>query len=593
MADIANRIQQLRDKMTSLGLDAYIIPSSDPHLSEYVAPRWEGRKWASGFTGSAGTLVLTRKESGLWTDGRYHIQAENQLQGSGIRLFKAGLEGVKSYPDWLADSLDEGNVVGLFGQLFSVSDIKKLEEKLARKGIKLNKEHDLLEGIWADRPDIPLNPVYSHDVVYAGKSTAEKINEIRREMNKKGVNYYLVPSLDDVAWLFNVRGSDVEYNPIVISYGLLSQDRAWLFIDPRKLNEEVKETLQNNGVTIEGYEQIRDRLAQLGEGDSILYDPRQTNYWLYDAINPKCKKVEDMSLCALAKAVKNTREIRGIRECHVRDGVAMVKFLYWLDQNLGKQEITELTVAEKLEYFRSQQKDFVGPSFATIAAYKDNAAMMHYQATEESHYVLEKEGMLLIDSGGQYLDGTTDITRTIILGPISDEERRDYTLTLKGNINLSRAKFLSGATGSNLDILARLPLWEYGIDYKCGTGHGVGYFLSVHEGPQRMSQVPNNIKLREGMVITNEPGVYREGKYGIRIENELLVVEDQKTESGQFLKFDVLTLCPIDLEGVDVQLLSLEEKHWLNGYHKLVYEKLSPYLTDEEREWLKQETRAI
>lgn len=593
MTDIANRIEQLKGKMIDKGFDAYIIPSSDPHMSEYVAPRWEGRKWASGFTGSAGTLVITRTESGLWTDGRYHIQAENQLKGSGIHLFKSGLDGVADYPDWLADTLGKGSVVGVFGQLFSVSGIRRLEKKLAPKGISVNKEHDLLEGLWTDRPDIPLNPIYIHELVYAGKSTAEKAGQIRQEMDKKGVNFYLIPSLDDVAWLFNIRGNDVEYNPVALAYGLISKDNIWLFVDSRKVDQKVRESLNENGVTVEEYEKIKDYLGRLGKGDRILYDPQKTNYWLYDSIGDGCEKVEDMSICALAKAVKNPREIEGIRDCHVRDGVAMVKFLYWLDENLGKEEITELTVADKLEYFRSQQKDFMGPSFATIAAYKDNAAMMHYQATEEKHYVLKKEGMLLIDSGGQYLDGTTDITRTIILGPITEEERRDYTLTLKGNINLAKAKFLNQATGSNLDILARLPLWEYGIDYKCGTGHGVGYFLSVHEGPQRMSQVPNNIKLQKGMVITNEPGVYKEGQYGIRIENELLVVEDQKTESGQFLRFDVLTMCPIDLEGVDVTLLTPEEKDWLNQYHKSVYDTLAPFLTDEEREWLRRETRAI
>lgn len=591
--NVKERINKLREKMLEKGMEAYIVPSSDPHMSEYVAPRWESRKWLSGFTGSAGTLVVTREKSGLWTDGRYYIQAEKQLEGTGIQLFKAGMPGVPDYIEWLRQELPENSCVGICGEVFSVSKVKEMEKELSKKGISLNKEFDLVEEIWERRPPVPQQPVFVHDVAFAGRTAAQKLHMVRQEMAKKGVNYYLVCSLDDVAWLYNIRGSDIAYNPVAIAYALVSSSQAWLFIDKSKVPDDVARMLDENGVIVEDYENIYGHLAVLKEGDAILFDPATTNSRLYDAMAKGCKKVEDISIVARLKAVKNEVEIENLKKAHVRDGVAMVKFLYWLEQNLGKEEITEITVAERLEEFRRQQEGFVGPSFATIAAYKDHAAMMHYQATPETCYTLEREGFLLIDSGGQYLGGTTDITRTVVLGPITDRQRRDFTLVLKGHINLARARFLYGTTGSNVDILARLPLWEQGIDYKCGTGHGVGYFLNVHEGPQRLSQIPNNIKLEKGMILTNEPGVYIEGQYGIRTENEMLVVEDGETEFGKFLRFEPITYCPIDINGIDPGLLDEDEKRWLNEYHSMVYELLSPLLDEKEREWLKLRTSPI
>ncbi len=591
--DVKERINKLREKMLEKGMEAYIVPSSDPHMSEYVAPRWESRKWLSGFTGSAGTLVVTREKSGLWTDGRYYIQAEKQLEGTGIQLFKAGMPGVPDYIEWLRQELPENSCVGICGEVFSVSKVREMEKELSKKGISLTQEFDLVDEIWEGRPPVPQQPVFVHDVAFAGRTAAQKMHMVRQEMAKKGVDYYLVCSLDDVAWLYNIRGSDIAYNPVAIAYALVSLSQAWLFIDRSKVPGDVARMLEENGVIVEDYEKIYGHLAGLKEGDAILFDPAVTNSRLYDAMAKGCKKVEDMSIVARLKAVKNEVEIENLKKVHVRDGVAMVKFLYWLEQNLGKEEITEITVAEKLEEFRRQQEGFMGSSFATIAAYKDHAAMMHYQATPETCYTLEREGFLLIDSGGQYLGGTTDITRTIVLGPITDRQRRDFTLVLKGHINLARARFLYGTTGSNIDILARLPLWEQGIDYKCGTGHGVGYFLNVHEGPQRMSQVPNNVKLEKGMILTNEPGVYIEGQYGIRTENEMLVVEDGETEFGKFLRFEPVTYCPIDLNGIDPGLLSEEEKRWLNEYHSMVYELLSPLLDEQEKGWLKVKTRPI
>jgi Xaa-Pro aminopeptidase len=590
---IIDRIRRLRKEMSDKGIDAYIVPSSDPHMSEYVAAHWEGRKWLSGFTGSAGTLVITQDSCGLWTDGRYYVQAEKQLEGTGIRLFKFGMEGVKSFTEWIADTLGQGECVGMDGKLFSVSQVRNMEKIFSKKGILINKEHDLLMGIWKDRPAIPRETVFVHDMVYAGRTAAQKIEDVREMMAQKGANYHLISSLDDIAWLYNIRGGDVAYNPVAISYALISEEKAWLFINEDKVSVPVREHLSDNGVEIEDYERIESYLSRLGRGDTILLDPQRVNSWLYDSIGREARIEEDTAITTILKAVKNQVEIENLKKAHIKDGVAMVKFLCWLDNNLSKEEITEITVADKLEEFRSQQENYMGLSFPTIAGYGDHGAIVHYQADEESAYTLKPHGLLLIDSGCQYLEGTTDITRTIALGPTTPQQRSDYTLTLKGNIKLSRTRFLKGATGTNLDILARLYLWEHGIDYKHGTGHGVGYFLNVHEGPQSISPRISTVKLEEGMLVSNEPGVYREGSHGIRIENLLLVAGDIETEFGEFLRFEPVTLCPIDLAAVEPDLLDEEEKRWLNQYHERVYDTLSPLLDEKERLWLKDKTKAI
>ena len=590
---IIDRIRRLRKEMSDKGIDAYIVPSSDPHMSEYVAAHWEGRKWLSGFTGSAGTLVITQDSCGLWTDGRYYVQAEKQLEGTGIRLFKFGMEGVKSFTEWIADTLGQGECVGMDGKLFSVSQVRNMEKIFSKKGILINKEHDLLMGIWKDRPAIPRETVFVHDMVYAGRTAAQKIEDVREMMAQKGASYHLVSSLDDIAWLYNIRGGDVAYNPVAISYALISEEKAWLFINEDKVSVPVREHLSDNGVEIEDYERIESYLSRLGRGDTILLDPQRVNSWLYDSIGREARIEEDTAITTILKAVKNQVEIENLKKAHIKDGVAMVKFLCWLDNNLSKEEITEITVADKLEEFRSQQENYMGLSFPTIAGYGDHGAIVHYQADEESAYTLKPHGLLLIDSGCQYLEGTTDITRTIALGPTTPQQRSDYTLTLKGNIKLSRTRFLKGATGTNLDILARLYLWEHGIDYKHGTGHGVGYFLNVHEVPQSISPRISTVKLEEGMLVSNEPGVYREGSHGIRIENLLLVAGDIETEFGEFLRFEPVTLCPIDLAAVEPDLLDEEEKKWLNQYHERVYNTLGPLLDEKERLWLKDKTRAI
>jgi Xaa-Pro aminopeptidase len=591
--NINEKLQLLREQMRKYGLDAYIIPSSDPHLSEYVADHWKAREWISGFTGSAGTFVATKEESGLWTDGRYFIQAERQLTGTEIKLFKMGNDKVPSYTEWIADKLKNGECAGFDGKTMSVFNFREIEKKLSAKGIRISKSHDLAGDIWKNRPQVPSGTIFSHDIKYTGMSAKEKIDKVREEMKKVYADNYLISSLDDIAWLFNIRGSDIPFICIPIAYALISTDKAYLFINPAKVTEDVMKTLKDNEVEIMDYNAVKEKIEQLDAKRSIAFDIKRTNCWLYDAVPSGCKKVEVDEITAALKAVKNETEILNIKRCQINDGVAMVKFLLWLEKNIGRQEISEITVSEKLRQLRSQQPDNIGISFETIAGYKDHGAMMHYSATEDSKYMLEDMGIMVLDSGGQYLNGTTDITRTIVFNEISEEEKIDFTLVLKAHIALASAKFLYGATGSNLDVLARKPLWELGLDYKSGTGHGVGYCLSVHEGPQSLSPKPNTVKLEKGMIITIEPGIYREGKHGVRTENMVLVVEDEKTEFGQYMKFEPLTLCPVSLKGINPDMLTEKEKEWLNTYHKKVFETLSPYLDAEEKAWLEENTRSI
>ncbi|WML44681.1 aminopeptidase P family protein [Neobacillus sp. PS3-40] len=590
---IRDKVEKLRQLMKENQMDAYIIPSFDAHQSEYVAEHWKSRQWISGFTGSAGTVVITLEDAGLWTDGRYYIQAEKQLENSGIRLFRMVDPGVPSYTEWLEDVLKEGSTVGFDGSIFLIEMVKAMEKALKTKRIELKMEQDLIDELWEDRPEMPKSSIFVHDVKYAGKSRVEKLNEVRAELKSKGANYYILTSLDDIAWLLNIRGADVPNNPIAIANVIVAEHKCYLFIDSCKVPSEVKLELEAEGIELKVYHEILPFLQSLKSGDAIILDTNKTNISLYNAINNNTKKMECPNITTKLKAIKNEVEIENLRWCEKKDGVAMVKFIKWLKNFVDKEEITEISAEEILEDFRRQQDGFVEPSFDTIAGYKEHAAMMHYKANKETQYTLMNEGFFLIDSGGQYFDGTTDITRTIVLGNLTEEEKRDFTLVLKGIIALSSVKFLHGATGSNLDVLARQPIWQYGLDYKCGTGHGVGFFLNVHEGPQRINKIPDKIKLEKGMIITNEPGIYLEGKYGIRIENMMLVDEDEKTEFGQFMKFESITYCPIDLAGINKDMLTESEKQWLNNYHKEVYTKLAPYLDEEEKVWLREETREI
>lgn len=593
--EIKERVQKLRGLMKERGIDAFIVPSFDSHQSEYVAEHWKSRQWISGFTGSAGTVVVTDKEAGLWTDGRYFIQAENQLQGSGIQLFKMAMPDVPTYTEWLKNSIKPGSAVGFDGRVMSVTTYKEMLKALNPCRIKFETRYDLVGELWDDRPAIPNDPVFIHDVKYAGKSRTKKLADVRKRMKELGADLYLLSSLDDIAWLYNIRGNDVPNTPVVYSYTLISESESWLFIDKAKLSKKVHDELVSDGIKVMEYGEITEVLSDLPGQGSVLFDPDKTNVSLYLNLNKELEKIEDVNITANLKAVKNDTEVENLRRAHIKDGAALVKFLYWLDNTLGKDTITEITVDSKLREFRAQQENNLGPSFDTIAGYKDHAAMMHYKAVPEIAYTLEKDGMLLIDSGGQYLEGTTDTTRTIVLGKLTEEEKKDFTLVLKSHIGLATANFMYGCNCTHLDILARRPMWKEGLDYRCGTGHGVGFLLSVHEGPQGFRRVPatNSVILEKGMILTNEPGIYREGKHGVRTENTLLVVENFETEYGKFMKFDTISYCPIDLEGIDAALLTQEEKDWLNNYHKEVYEKLSPLLTEEERSWLKHETREI
>lgn len=591
---VKERVQKLQELMKQNGIDAYIIPSSDAHQSEYVAAHWGSRKWITGFTGSAGTAVITLESgNGLWTDGRYFIQAEKQLEDSSIDLYKIGQPSVPTIAEWLKKNLKDGATIGFDGKVISKSFYDSLDNALCLKEIKYNLENDLIGQIWDDRPEIPMDNFYSLDVKFAGKCRVEKLNEVREHMKAEFITHFVLSSLDDIAWLFNIRGNDVPNNPVIISYALISMDEAILFVDFKKLTDDIKSELVKDGISIKEYDELDKCLKALNSKNVVSYDPTKTNMWIINSLSSDVKKSEEQNYTTKLKAVKNDVELQNMRYSHVTDGVAMVKFLHWLDTNLGKEKITEISASDRLAQFRAEGENFKGLSFGTIAGYKEHAAMMHYSSTPETDVELLKEGMFLVDSGGQYLGGTTDITRTVVLGDLTSEQKRDFTLVLKGFINLSKSKFLYGCTGTNLDILARGPLWQYGIDYKCGTGHGIGFFLNVHEGPHaiRNNYVP--AILEEGMVMSNEPGVYKEGRHGIRIENLIVVRKDEETESGQFMSFETITFCPIDLNGIIVDMLSPEERAWLNSYHSEVYEKLSPSLNEEQRAWLKYNTRAI
>ncbi|EGT3617106.1 aminopeptidase P family protein [Clostridium perfringens] len=589
---VTERLEALRKVMKEKGIDYYIIPSGDAHQSEYVCEYYRGRAYMSGFTGSAGTLLVGLNKAILWTDGRYFIQALDELKGSSIEMFKMRIPGWPTLAEWLKENSKDGECIAFDGKVFSLGDYKEFKKLEEENNVKIKIDEDLLDEVWEDRPSLPKEKAFLHEVKYCGKSAKEKLVKVREEMKKLGAENYILASLDDIAWLYNIRGNDVKCNPVVLSYAIVKEDEAFLYVDKSKFTSHMKEELLKEGITLKEYDEIGDAIKEL-KGKTLL-DPNKTSAYLYECITDKNGILEDSNITTRLKAVKNETELENLKRCQVRDGVAMVRFMKWLKGNIGKIEISEISASDKLEEFRSLGELFKGISFGTIAGHKDHGAMMHYSATPESDYTLESRGFLLIDSGGQYLDGTTDITRTFVLGALTEEEKKDYTLVLKGHIGLMRAKFLKGTTGSALDIKAREPLWNEGIDYKCGTGHGVGFFLNVHEGPQSISPVPNKVALEPGMILTNEPGIYREGKYGIRTENTMVVVKDINSEEfGEFYKFETISLCPIDLEAVEVSLLSEVERNWLNDYHKNVYEVLSPYLNEEEKAFLKNETRAI
>lgn len=595
---IKQRIENIRDLMKEKNIYAYIVPSSDYHQSEYVGDYFKSREFMSGFTGSAGTLIISMDEAGLWTDGRYFIQAENELKDSGIKLFKMGEEGVPTIEEYLLEKLPKNSTLGFDGRVMSVKEGQSLANKLAFKGINIEYKYDLVNDIWKDRCSLPTEKAFLLGTEYSGESFSDKLSRIRAVMKEKKATTHILASLDDIAWLFNIRGRDVKSNPVVLSYAVISIDSVYLFIDKNKIGEDIRAELSKENVQIKGYEEVYEFIKNIDENEVVLIDTSKVNYAIYNNIPSNVQKIEERNPSILFKSIKNEIELKNIRNSHIKDGVAFTKFMYWLKNNIGKIEITEISATQKLEEFRREQDKFIEPSFSTIAAYKDHAAMMHYSATEESNYKLEPRDLFLVDSGGQYFDGTTDITRTIALGPIPENVRKDFTNVVRGMIRLSKAKFLYGCRGYNLDILARGPLWEEGIDYKCGTGHGIGFVLNVHEGPNGFrwkvrEDIDDTCILEEGMVTTNEPGVYVENSHGIRIENEIVVRKAEKNEYGQFMDFEVITFAPIDLDAIDESLILKDEKIYLNNYHKQVYDKISPYLNEEEKQWLKTYTREI
>ena len=595
---VKQRIENIRDLMKEKNIYAYIVPSSDYHQSEYVGDYFKSREFMSGFTGSAGTLIISMDEAGLWTDGRYFIQAENELKDSGIKLFKMGEEGVPTIEEYLLEKLPKNSTLGFDGRVMSVKEGQSLANKLAFKGINIEYKYDLVNDIWEDRCSLPTEKAFLLGTEYSGESFSDKLSRIRAVMKAKKATTHILASLDDIAWLFNIRGRDVKSNPVVLSYAVISIDSVYLFIDKNKIGEDIRSELSKENVQIKGYEEVYEFIKNIDENEVVLIDTSKVNYAIYNNIPSNVQKIEERNPSILFKSIKNEIELKNIRNSHIKDGVAFTKFMYWLKNNIGKIEITEISATQKLEEFRREQDKFIEPSFSTIAAYKDHAAMMHYSATEESNYKLEPRDLFLVDSGGQYFDGTTDITRTIALGPIPKNVRRDFTNVVRGMIRLSKAKFLYGCRGYNLDILARGPLWEEGIDYKCGTGHGIGFVLNVHEGPNGFrwkvrEDIDDTCILEEGMVTTNEPGVYVENSHGIRIENEIVVRKAEKNEYGQFMDFEVITFAPIDLDAIDESLILKDEKVYLNNYHKQVYDKISPYLNEEEKQWLKTYTREI
>ena len=584
---IITRIEELRTVMKSEGIDAFVFPSTDPHNGEYVPEHWKGREFISGFNGSAGTAVVTMDDAALWTDSRYFLQAEEQLAGTGFRLMKLKIEGTPTISQWLGRKLaaNGGTVVGIDGMVNSIGTVEALADELrAEGGITLRTNFDPLKVIWKDRPAIPSDMAIVHPQKYAGESAQSKIARIRQALRERHVEGMLVSALDDIAWALNIRGTDVHCNPVVVSYLLITMDSVTLYINSDKLTPVVREHLAANGVMTDEYENVKKGLAGY-DGYNILMDPDETCYTLYKAYGDRPKVLAPSPLPSM-KIVKNETEIMGYRYAMLRDGIAMVKFLRWLVTAVEEGGVTEVSASDELEAFRAEQSLFKDISFDTIAGYGAHGAIVHYEPTPETDIELKPEGLLLLDSGAQYLDGTTDITRTIALGPVTDEQKHIYTLVLKGHIRLAMAKFPANASGTQIDILAREAMWREGLNYMHGTGHGVGSYLSVHEGPHQIRMEYKPEPLRAGMTVTNEPGLYLAGKFGVRIENTMLITEYMNTEYGRFLKLEPLTLCPIDKAPIDVDMLADEELDYLNDYHAAVFKSLSPYLDDEMTEWL-------
>ncbi|UVL33107.1 aminopeptidase P family protein [Pseudomonas sp. B21-041] len=592
---VPQRLAQTRELMRREGIHALLVPSADPHLSEYLPGYWQGRQWLSGFHGSVGTLIVTVDFAGVWADSRYWEQATKELKGSGIELVKLQ-PGQPSPLDWLAEQTPEGGVVAVDGAVMAVASARTLSSKLEARGARLRTDIDLLQEVWSDRPSLPNAPIYQHLPPQATVSRGEKLAKLRETLRERGADWHFIATLDDIAWLFNLRGGDVSFNPVFVSFALIDQQQATLFVALSKVDGELRAVLEQDGVTLRDYSEVADALRAVPSGASLLVDPARVTSGLLDNLDSAVKLVEGLNPTTLAKSQKSEADAQHIRQAMEQDGAALCEFFTWLESAWGRERITELTIDEKLTAARERRPDYVSLSFNTIAAFNANGAMPHYHATEEEHAVIEGDGLLLIDSGGQYLGGTTDITRMVPVGTPSEEQKRDCTRVLKGVIALSRAQFPKGILSPLLDAIARAPIWADSVDYGHGTGHGVGYFLNVHEGPQviayQAAPAPQTA-MQPGMITSIEPGTYRPGRWGVRIENLAMNREAGSSEFGEFLKFETLTLCPIDTRCLLPALLTEEEKQWFNSYHTEVRERLSPLLEGAALEWLNTRTAAI
>lgn len=592
----SKRITALRAIMKREGIDYYYIPTADFHESEYVVEYFKARKFITGFTGSAGVAVIGQEEAWLWTDGRYFIQAASQIEGSGFGLMKMGQEGVPTVMQYLGEKLQEGQCIGFDARVVNTNDAKEFAKIAAKKHGSLKTDNDLLDEVWTDRPALVHQPADVLKDEFNGEATASKLARVREQMEKEEAQYHIISTLDDIAWILNVRGNDIPHVPVVLSFLVIGKEDAMWFVEENALSDAVKEMAAECGITIRPYEDVYAYAATIPENSTVLLDKRKVNYRITNALSETVHIVSKANPSQLMKAIKNEIELENTRKAHLLDGIAVTKFMYWLKKNVGKIPMDEVSVSDYLQSLREQMEGYRDISFDTIAGYNANAAMMHYKAEPDTAAKLEPQGMLLVDSGGHYDTGTTDITRTFVLGPISDIQKKHFTMVVKSNLNLANVKFLYGCNGISLDVICREPIWKENLDYQCGTGHGVGYLLNVHEGPNsfRWQYRPGfDNPFEAGMITTDEPGIYLQDQYGIRTENELICFKGEKNQYGQFMGFENITYVPIDLDGIDKQYLNAEDVKQLNDYHKMVYEKISPYMTPEENEWLKEYTREI
>lgn len=594
---VSERIDVLRKKMDEHGIDVYIVPSADYHQSEYVGEHFKCREFMTGFTGSAGTAVFTKDEAGMWTDGRYFLQAGMQMEGTGVELRKMGEPGVPTVVEYIESVLPENGVIGFDGRVVSVGEGEEYEAIVNAKNGKISYENDFVSEIWTEgRAPLSQEPIFHLEEKYTGESTASKLKRVREEMAKVGANAHIIATLDDTGWLFNIRGNDVEFFPLILCYSMVLEDKAILYIEESKVSDEIKELLAKDGVELRPYNDIYEDVKKFGAGDTVLIDPRRLNYALYNNISKDVKVVEAMNPTVLFKAMKNETEIANIKQAEIKDSIAHAKFMYWLKNQALKEGASEMSASDKLESLRKEQPNYMWQSFAPISSFGEHAAIVHYESSPETDVKFEEGNFYLSDTGAGFKEGSTDITRTFAMGEVDDEKKRHFTLVLKCNLGLARAKYLHGCTGMNIDILCRQPIWEENINYNHGTGHGVGYLGNIHEPPTgiRWQHRPHEISpLEDGMVITNEPGIYIGGSHGIRLENEFLVRKGEKNEYGQFMYHETITFVPFDLDAIIPEMLTEREKKELNEYHAKVYEVVGPHLTDEEREWLKEYTRAI